>query len=171
MCRQGVGLDGVVMQIRQNAIFGRRVQACAIPMARTTRIPVQRADDGRILLEECRLGACQMSYVVRACLFRTRDINTCQCYAPDVLTVRRAGNNGRVAMVRRKAASFLPPHRRLIPHPLGFGKYVANSRIDCCDDGARGERPNGDKTRIAITQRKSMLGAPTGQSDSCNRKG
>jgi hypothetical protein len=138
-------------------------------MARTTRTPVQRTGDGRILPEGRRLGACQMSYVVR--LFRTRDINTCQCYAPDVLTVRRAGIIGWVAMVRRKAASPLPPHRRLIPHPLGFGKYVANSRIDCCENGARGERPNGDKTRIAVTQRKSMLGAPIGQTDSCNRMG
>jgi hypothetical protein len=74
-------------------------------------------------------------------------------------------------MVKRKAASFPPPHRTPIPHPLGFGKYVANSGIDCCDDGARVERPNGDKTWIAITQRKSMLGAPIGQPDACNRMG
>jgi hypothetical protein len=140
-------------------------------MARTTRIPVQRAGDGRIFPEGCRLGACQLSYVVQVCLLRTRDINTCQCYAPYALTVRRARNNAWVVMVKRMAASSLPPHRRLNPHPLGFGKYVANSRIDCCDNGARDERPGDVKTRIAITQRKSMLGVPIGQPDSCNRIG
>ena len=93
------------------------------------------------------------------------------CAHAHVHTVRRAGNNRRVVMVKRKAPPFLPPHRRPIPHPLGFGKYVGNSRIDCCDDGARREHPSDDKTRIAITQRISMLGSPIGQHDSCNRMG
>jgi hypothetical protein len=74
-------------------------------------------------------------------------------------------------MVKRKAASSLPPYRRFIPHPVGLGKDVANSSIDCRDKGARGERPKGDKPRIAIAKRKSMLGAPIGQPDSCNRMG
>lgn len=74
-------------------------------------------------------------------------------------------------MVKRKTASFFPPHRRPIPHPLGFGEYVANSRMDCSDNGARGERPSGDKTRIAITQRVSMLNSPIGQHNSCDRMG
>ena len=68
-----------------------------------------------------------------------------------VLTVRRAGNIDGVVMGKGKAASFLPPYRSPIPHPLGFGKYVANSVIDCCDNGARGERTTDDKTWIAIT--------------------
>lgn len=46
---------------------------------------------------------------------------------------------------------------------------MANSRIDCRDNGAWGEGPSGDKTRIAISQRKSTLGGSIGQPDFCNR--
>lgn len=101
MCRQDAGLNDVVTRIRQNASFDKRVQACAIPMARITRIPVQRVGDGRISLEGRRPEACQLSYVVQDRLFLNKRINTCQCYGPYLLTVRRAGNNGWVVMEKR----------------------------------------------------------------------
>jgi len=68
-----------------------------------------------------------------------------------VLTARSAGDVGWVVMVKSAALSCPPPpYGKLVPHPLCFVEYPADSRIDRVDHGAWGEIPTCDDPSSAV---------------------